>query len=151
MCIFRSFEPSRDARHDERAAAKAGDWRGQVDDRQRRGSVVKGDDGRVLSRDNLPQLPRRRRLGVTGRSVSGVQFGKLLRVILFLLLAAQFSCSFHTGFLLLAFDLLAVDDLHGACHAFLFCQSLVLAVLVHPSGTDDEGADCPVGGGLDWC
>jgi hypothetical protein len=45
----------------------------------------------------------------------------------------------------------AIDNLHGACHAFLFGQTLVLAVLVHACGSDDECADGPVGCRLDGC
>lgn len=101
----------------------------------------------------LPKLPRRRLwlLSSTWCRVACVQFGELLRILLFLFLAAQLPRSLQTSFLLLALDLLAVDNLHGACHAFLFSHTLVLAVLVHARGSDNESTDCPVGCRLNGC
>ncbi|KAG9859338.1 hypothetical protein KCV05_g17, partial [Aureobasidium melanogenum] len=102
----------------------------------------------------LPELPRRRLWLVGAWSAVGrirIQFSKFLRIFLFLLLTAQLSRSLQTSFLLFALDLLAIDNLHGACHAFLFGQTLVLAVLVHAGRSNDEGSDCPVGGRLNGC
>jgi hypothetical protein len=109
---------------------------------------------RVCVRESLPELPRRR-LWLSSPSawcdIARVQVCKLLSILLFLFLTAQLPRSVQTGFFLLALDLLAIDNLHGARHAFLFGQTLVLAVLVHACGSNDEGADGPVGCRLDGC